>query len=180
MDINSTWKIPVQNWTKIDEKSALFIFNESTKLLTHTIEIGDKITNRSYNFLLLVISMLTAVIGFSINKLLDNSLMVKYIICNSVFLIAMSIVCYILIKLISPRILHHSGRIPIEICSKEFLIENYSYLSVILNEIENNQHKIDSNLFANSKRLKRLNNSISSLLTITVIYAVVMITLALL
>jgi hypothetical protein len=166
----SSWKLNITNWTKIPIETALILYNESTDYLKYTIDLSEKITQRAYTFSVVII----AAIGALINLMLSFKIETHYdkivfgLICLSVAILF--VLGLYLVKIIFPFGLKQLGRQPKELNDDKYLTPSHltneqSYLAFVVNEIQNNQVKIDFNLDSNSRRLK----SFKTLIVLTLI-----------
>ena len=166
----SSWKLKITNWTNIPIETALVLFNESTDYLKYTIDLSEKITQRAYTFSVVII----AAIGALINFMLSFQVKTPYdkIIFGLIFLsvLILFVLSLYLVKIIFPFGLKQMGRQPKELNDDKYLTPSHltkeqSYLAFIVNEIQNNQVKIDFNLQANSERLRLLKTLIILILS---------------
>ena len=176
------WKIQVNDWEKINKESAMFIINEADKFLKYTIEVSDKITTRAFSFLLITLTILIGIIGFTFQSYKECSALSPNLICNFLFAIMLIIVSVFLILIVSPRFFMMTGRSPKEIAINEFLCNDsltpeLSYLALILNEIENYQAKIEYNIDQNQKRTKRFKNILIAMIIASFVYLLIMVTI---
>jgi hypothetical protein len=177
--MENNWTIQVKDWTLISKDSALFIIGEADKYLKYTIEVSDKVTARAFSFLLICISIFTAIIGFTFKYYSENPGISLNLICNLLFAIMLLINCYLLILIVSPRFFMMTGRIPKEIAIPDFLdnqdlTAEQSHLALILNEIENCQTKIEYNINQNQDRLKMFKRTLIVLILGSAIYLALM------
>lgn len=151
----SKFEIPKKNWKSIPVKSAEFILNESKDYVDYTLKASEKVTNRSYSMILILIGILSAIGGYTFDDMVTKELtQITYL--NIFFII--TIVCLItyLSFNVFPNKIMVKGRIPKELARKEFLVipnmtPEENYLMYVIQEIENVQHKIDYNQIQNMK-----------------------------
>lgn len=169
------WKLNFKNWRNMSIDTALLLLNESKEYLDYTINLSDKLTQRGYTILMILL----AIIGGLTNKLLSfnldsslNQVIFTLVFCSLIFSIGLGIY---LLKLIFPFDMKQRGRIPKELSNEEYLIpsnlnQELAYLSFVLNEIQNIQSKIEYNVNMNSKRLKVFKSLLISLLIFFAIF----------
>lgn len=155
------FKLQLKNWTKFPIESAKLLYDESSDYLQYTVNLSEKITQRAYTFSIIVI----AAIGALINTMLSFKIETSYdeIVFGLIILsvIVLFVLGLYLVKLVFPFGLMQMGRQPKEINENKYLApENLtneqSHLSFLINEIQNNQTKINYNNNANAERLQRL------------------------
>jgi hypothetical protein len=134
----NNFKIQVSDWTKINVDNAKFILEEAKDYVKYLSDASDKITNRAFAILAILIPITSALIVFVVNegiKPVDS----YEAIYNLLF-----------IAIIALR----------DLCIKEFLGIDFdaelAKLSIVLGEIEASQVKIDYNEKQVSDRTKLL------------------------
>jgi predicted membrane protein len=155
------WKLNITNWTNLSIDTALFFYNESSNYLKYTIDLSEKITQRAYTLSVVIIAAIGALINFMLSfeiKSIYNEILFSLIVLSVLVLFVLGLY---LVKVIFPFGLHHLGRQPKELNSDKYLTPEHltkeqAYLSFVINEIQNNQVKIDFNLNVNTSRLKNL------------------------
>lgn len=173
---NDMYKIKVKDWRKIPLKNLEFILSQSEIKLNYTIQNSDKITNKFYSILLLLIGLFTASVGYFSSEYScvlshDN----KYFI-DLVFLVILFIEILFFIKYTSPRLFHGNGRFPHELSNKENLQtsesinEDEQYKSLLIGEINNIESKLIYNTNQNQNRLSCLKKLIYSIVIFSLIY----------
>ncbi|MEM6719464.1 MAG: hypothetical protein AAF611_09130 [Bacteroidota bacterium] len=173
----SEFKIPKESWKSIPIDSALFILNESKDYIDYTLNESDKITSRSYSLVLILVTLLSAIIGYTFSTLVAGEL-TKITYVNFFFIFTIVIIVIYLSMIIFPKKMIVKGRMPKELALKEFLINpkltsKENYLSFIIQEIENSQHKIDYNLKKNKARRERLRLAMYTIIILLPIYVIV-------
>jgi hypothetical protein len=168
------FKIEVSDWTKINIESAKFILEEAKTYVKYLSDTSDKITNRAFAILAILIPITSALIVFSVNERFKPLIGDKVISYLMLFvIIGLIATMFGLSSIIFPRMFMPLGREPKQICTPEFLSVNFDIelakLSMVLNEIENCQAKVDYNKSQNSNRTKQLKHAMLSLGLIFVI-----------
>ncbi len=168
------FKIEVSDWTKINVDNAKFILEEAKTYVKYLSDTSDKITNRAFAILAILIPLTSALIVFSVNERFKPVIGEKVIFYLMFFvIIGLIAVMFGLSTIVFPRMFMPLGREPKQICTAEFLSVNFDIdlakLSMILNEIENCQSKVDYNKSQNSRRTKQLKIAMLSLGLIFVI-----------
>lgn len=159
--MEKTWKIEVPNWTKVPLQVALEILEESKDYLSYTISEADKITSKTFAFILLSISSIGALIGVTINEINSEKVNDCFVMLNLIFVFITFLLILHFVRIHFPRYFMMKGRRPEEVAKKEIICpsnlnEEQIHLSYILNEIENNKTKIDFNYNSNLKRIRLL------------------------
>ncbi len=155
------WRIKVPKWYNIPIESATLILEEGKNYLSYTITEADKITAKSFAFILLLISAIGAIIGVT-NSELNSRIINKAFICfNMIYVFIIFFLVLFFVKIHFPRLFMMQGRKPDEIANKEMLApknlpNEHIHLSLVLHEIENCKAKIDFNYNQNIKRIKLL------------------------
>lgn len=154
------FKVPKKNWKSIPIDSAKFILNESKDYIEYTIGEAEKITNRAYSLLILLTTILSAIVGYTFNKILIVNFPKTVVYLNFYFTIIIAVFIVYLLRLVFPRSIKPKGRKPSELARIEFLDNKLNktenYLAFILQEIENSQSKINFNLNKNKERRDKL------------------------
>lgn len=156
--------LPTTNWENIPLENALFILNEGKDIINGLAERSNRITERAFSIINLLIPIILALIGISFNASIKSSLP------GVIFLGLITAICSLILvvvklgNIITPRLYHMSGREPKEISTNKLLglSENpqNSYLALILIEIEHTQEKIEYNKNVNVSRSKTLKECI--------------------
>ncbi|WP_046756195.1 hypothetical protein [Kordia jejudonensis] len=172
----SKFEIPKENWKSISIDSALFILNESKDYIDYTLKESEHITSRSFSLVLILISLLSAIVGYTYGKIVDSEL-ANLIIVNCVFIITIVFLLIRLFMIVFPKKMIVKGRIPKELAQKHILITpkltaQENYLMLIIQEIENSQHKINFNLKQNKSRRDRMKFVMYTLIILLPIYLV--------
>ncbi|KAB8151674.1 hypothetical protein EZY14_017360 [Kordia sp. TARA_039_SRF] len=172
----STLEIP-KEWKKISVKSAEFILNETKDYVDYTLKEAEKITNRTYALLLLLITILSALIGFTYTTILEGNY--NGIIYVNFFII-MTIAAFImyLSSVIRSRGMKVKGRRPEKLMKTTHLInpalkDEENYLAFILREIINCEDKIAYNLSQNKLRRNKLNMTLKAIAVLFPLYIVI-------
>ena len=162
------FKIEVSDWTKISIDNAKFILEEAKSYVKYLSDASDKITNRAFAILAILIPITSAMLVFVVNEkvkpiLSDN--VIPYLLLSVI--IGLIAIMFCLSKIVFPRMFMPLGREPKQIATDEFLAVNFDVElakhSIVLNEIENCQSKVDYNKTQNSQRMKQLEYAMLSL-----------------
>lgn len=173
------WSINIEKWEEINPESAKFILEQGEKFLGQTLEIGEKISSRAFSLILILITLVSALTGYSINKYLTENVLSGLIIVNTLYILILIVILYFLFMIIFPRLTYVSGRKPSDIAIPDFLENekpesNVKHLALVLNEIENCQFKIDANEKQNEERITQLKRCITALCISFLIYMAIM------
>ena len=156
--------IDITEWKTVNIESAKYILHESNTYLKYQVDSTDKITNRAFSILTLLIPITSVIVAFFINEkykpvYCDRSLNILLLIV----LVALISIMFFLGKLVFPRLFMPLGREPRVIAIQDFLINADSYLALVLAEIETAQERMDYNEIEIAARVKTLKNSMISL-----------------
>lgn len=172
----SKFKIPKENWKSIPIDSALFILNESKEYIDYTLKESESITNKSYSLILLLTTILSAIVGYTYDIIVNNNIS-AIVYLNFFFTFMITFLLVHLSIIVFPRRLMVEGRKPEELARDYLLItpkltEKENYLSFIIQEIENSQYKIDFNLEKNKKRSNKFKFVIYTIIISLPIYLI--------
>ncbi|PZR28965.1 MAG: hypothetical protein DI535_04440 [Citrobacter freundii] len=169
---------PIKVWTiNKEQKNRLrlddtrFIFEQADKMLRETIEIGNIIATRTNTLITISSGSLIATISYLITT-------IRNLAFDSLFFIGVITTIYLFVLVyygfenIKPAVYISSGSLP-EILVDQFLpdyeIANYDQLRTFyINEFENYQFRIETNIGINRLRWKRYNNLLKSLLLLPI------------
>ncbi|AXG68123.1 hypothetical protein KORDIASMS9_00313 [Kordia sp. SMS9] len=173
----SEFKIPKENWKSISIDSALFILNESKDYIDYTLKESESITSRSYSLVLVLVTLLSAIIGYTYSKVVEGELS-NIIYINFFFIFTIVMLVIYLSIIIFPKKMIVKGRMPKELALKNVLItpkltDKQNYLAFIIQEIENSQHKIDFNLRKNALRRSKLKMTMYTIIVLMPIYLII-------
>ncbi|MDO1512369.1 hypothetical protein Q2T41_18180 [Maribacter confluentis] len=173
----SKFKIDKSNWKSIPIESVKFILSEAKDYLDYTLVESNKITSRAYSIILLLFAVLSAVIGYTFNKMVLGGFE-KIILLNFCFVAVLVFILIQLGRLIFPRKIMQKGRIPKKLALPQFLNNpklngNENYLAFIIQDIEVVQEKIDYNLIKNEKRQGKLKNNMIAVAVLFPLYLII-------
>jgi len=173
----SKFKIPKENWKSIPVKSAEFILNENKDYIDYTLKAAEKITNRASFLILILITLLSAIVGYSFDTVINNGL-TSIIYINFFFIFTITFLIIYLSLIIFPKKIMVKGRLPRELAQERFLIlpkltEKESYLMFVIQEIENSQVKIDFNLKQNEKLGNKMKTIMYAIVILLPVYLVI-------
>ena len=175
-------KLEVSEWEKIDLENAKFILNQGTEYVKYLNEINEKTTGRVFTLLSILLPIESALIVFLINEKLKDTID-DYVVAGLILfeIFAIILVMFVLGSIALPRLYKPVGREPYEIWQNELLLgidydKALAQLSIVLNEIENCQSKIQYNQQKNNLRIQKLK---ISMLAIGISLMIAVITLSL-
>ncbi len=170
------YKINVKDWTKIPLQTLQFILSQAERKLEYSIQNSDKITNRFYSILVVLVGLFTASIGYFSSQYSEKFVYdCKYFI-NLSFLVILLIEILLFIKNINPRNFMGLGRSPKELSNidllqpNDALSEQQQYKALLIGEINNLESKIEYNTNQNRSRLTTLKYLIYSIVFLVSIY----------
>lgn len=174
--METEWQAKIENKKKLTVEDARFIFEQSEKFLLDVIDAHKTIIDRTNTLLALIVTILTGLIGFNVNKIeggfgndtLSNSLwvLVTYLIVGAIYLA----------KNIKPISYMASGSQPKKIFDDRFFHENIPQTSRIIymysSEIERYQTRIKENMAINDSKWAIYKNGILILTGIPIVFLV--------
>ena len=173
------FQIPVSDWTLVGIDNAKFVLLEAQTYAQYLSDVSSRITARAFSILTVLVPITSALIAYVVGQTMkDNP---NYFITYYIVLIVIGLIAtmFFLGKTIMPRLFMPLGRKPIEICNDEMLgvtlSKKLSLISIVLNEIENCQQKIDFNELQNTSRNKMLNSCMKA---IGILFAIAIIVIA--
>lgn len=175
-------RLEVSDWQKIDLENAKFILNQGTEYVKYLSEVNEKTTTRVFTLLSILLPIESALIAFLISATLKDSID-DYVLSDLILfeIFAIIVVMFVLGSIALPRLYKPVGREPYEIWQNEQLLgidydKAKAQLSIILNELDNCQSKIQYNQQKNHGRIQKLK---ICMLAIGVLLMVAVITLSL-
>lgn len=148
----------VPDWREIKLDNAQMILEEGKDYVKHLTYSSDKITNRAFAILAILIPITSAMIGYAVTQRDKPDHFIYYIILGAA--VCLIVIMFGLGKLIFPRLFMTPGRAPKEVYTADFLGLNFdpdkARLALVLNEIKSCQKKIDYNESQISDRMKLL------------------------
>lgn len=151
------FKVTKELVKKTDINTAQFLLTESKDYLDYTLAESNKITQRAFSYLIIFLSVLSADIGYTFTVLINSTN--KLIYYNFCFLVILSIFIRLSILILKTRGIYQKGNQPQKLynnyLSKD-LKKDESLLIVVLNEINQVEHKVTGNLSINEKRRSKL------------------------
>jgi hypothetical protein len=170
------WRANIANKKKLTESDARFYFEQAEKFLLDLIEAHKTIVDRTNTLLGLLITILTALIGYTITKIEDgfgNDHVRDAVIVLIVYLILGGIY---LITNISPTNYMASGSQPKSIFTDYFFKESIPkedrIIRLLSSEIERYQYKIQVNGEINNKKWKIYRNGIYILTAVPLVFLI--------
>ena len=148
-------EITEDNFNNLSIEEAKFIFEQSDKFLKDKVETSQVIVARTTTLLTLIIGIIIGLISYSITIWQKNCVLSPDIITALGISLYSFVICFFLIRNISPKNYLISGREPSRIITNEFFTasdEKIRILWIYLSEIKANQFKIDKNEEVNNKR----------------------------
>lgn len=179
MESQKTWRTDVQEWTKINKDLINFYLNQAESELKSSLDVHDKITQRAFTILTILIPVLSISFGYLIHQISGHNTDKFILVIAIAALFAAMVALFNLIRLIFPRQWMVMGRQPKEIFISAVIDNNKEltpeqlHIGIVMREIEDIQYKIDYNWEHNETRLKTLKRVIwiiaSSLFVITLL-----------
>lgn len=162
MESQKIWRTDIQNWTRINKDLINFYLNQAEAELKASLDVHDKVTQRAFTILTILIPVLSISFGYLIRQMSEHNADKFLLVIAILVLIAASVALFFLIQLIFPRQWMILGRQPKEILisaavdSNDELTPEQLYVGIVMGELENIQYKIDYNWAYNIQRLKIL------------------------
>jgi len=160
----ANYKIPIEDWTKINLDNAEFILKEAKDYVVYLNTESDRITERAFSMIKILLPTVVVLIGIFARSASTGKL--GWIeVCT---LAAISLAFYFLYqfyKLTFPRVYKPLGRNPKELGQASFYgvdpayDEKESKIALYMNEIENSGDKIEYNEGQNLSRSKKLSRN---------------------
>ena len=157
------WNNTVKDWELIEDKTYDFIQSEADKKLKDSLEESEKITNRSYGLIAIMIVVFGALLGKVISYTgEDNN---RYFIIVLIGSLILAYIFYNLYTLIKKRDAYSYGTDPSILFSPELLEypndnADDRHRRVALYNLEQTQYKITKTEIANEERINKFNNSL--------------------
>jgi hypothetical protein len=168
----NVWQISQENEKKLTLEEAKFIFSQAEKQLRESINNSNSIVTRTTILFTVIVGLLSALIGYTINKM-DTGMDYKLCIISLVSSLYLFCVAYYVIKNIKgqdymsmgsePNMLFHDYYFQTYPNKEEREVQNY------ISEIKNYQERIVNNKKVNNSRWNRFHNSINYLFCFPVI-----------
>ncbi|MBU1759227.1 MAG: hypothetical protein KKB19_00100, partial [Bacteroidetes bacterium] len=162
------FKIEITDWTNIDLVNAKFILSEAKDFCKYQNDNSDKITNRAFSILSILLPIVATLIIFIVKEkstpTFSDDLVFKLL---SFVVIVLLIIMFFLSQVVFPRMFMPLGREPKDLCSSDFLgttlKKENAQIALVLNEIEATQLKINYNKKQNLTRTTKLKWSLISI-----------------
>lgn len=156
--MNTDWKADIAQWSKIDIEIYKLCFDQGQKRLNTLVEDGEKITNRSYALVGILVPLLGICMGTLINYIKNHEFGFG-IVVSIAGTTSFTICLYYLSQLIRPRSEHHTYIEPKDIFVSEqlefeFKSPDHNIKSLYFNELQHIQTKIDFNKNVNASRVQ--------------------------
>lgn len=155
--MDNIWKVPHQDWENIDPKIAEFILAEGKEYLKDIWDVYEKTTQRSLIIITILITGLSAIIGFVWNRTVQNDYDKFFVV---LIVIGIVVIIFLQVSVILPSKMLYQGREPKQVAVEGMLYnkldDDRKYLAFLLNEISNVQFKIDCNYGIVRKRMSQL------------------------
>jgi hypothetical protein len=163
-------------WKTFSLNTANFILLEAKDYLDYSINESDKITKRTYTLIIGMGTILTAIVGYTFDKVLEDNIS-EIIFMNFFLCIILSFFLIYLGRVLFPRKLMVKGRQPKELAISKIiytpeLSKEENYLAIVIQEIENIQRKIDYNLALNNRRRNKLKITMISISILFPLYLI--------
>lgn len=164
--LTEDWKTDIKDWTKIKEKTAKLMLEQSESVLKETLETAKSISTKAEKILTILIPITTALITYLFSKKpsdLFDFLPLTGLSCLPVLLISIgfSYSNFLKYEIAIP------GEFPKKLVVSMFIDRDFSedqqYVNMVLSICENIQRRIDINEVANTKRTTSNTRSIKTL-----------------
>lgn len=157
------WRHTLKDWELVPKDSYKFILEQSDKRLKDILDDGEKITSRAYGLIGIIAPLFATAIGVILKKYSEDSVNQMLFVISVIDAIVLSVCLYFLFQIIKVRAVWNAGTEPKKVLLPEYVEipnlddeEKVKYL--FLSEIEQNQHRIDSNRSVNLKRIETFKN----------------------
>lgn len=152
------WRHSLKNWENVDKDVYKFCFEQAEKRLKDVLDDSEKITSRTYALIGILIPVLSVCVGIVLKSLVLKSGMGFLGTISIISILILGGCLFFLASIIKERDVWFSGTEPQDILLSHYVevdtLENdepvkYMYLS----EMEQIQHKIESNKTVNEQRI---------------------------
>jgi hypothetical protein len=147
-------EIESSSWKTINQSSLEFILKEAQTRVSFINEQSNRISNRAYSILTILITILSVLIGLISSQFqrMNSFMFLLLLLLVIAFMISMSI----LVSIISPRQFSPSGRLPSELNKEKYYHGDDALRLLFLNELTNCDSIIRSNYEINGIRMAKL------------------------
>jgi hypothetical protein len=156
------WKSELKDWENVGTESYKFCLSQAEARLSSVLGNSEKITSRSYTLISIIIPIVAVCVGGVLNISSKEDKSYPIIILSIVSGLVLIGCLYFLITLIQKRDIWDIGIIPKDIVKSEYLefdgLTNEETLKYLyLSQIEEVQHKIESNESVDKGRIETFN-----------------------
>ena len=157
------WELKLENWVEANPKILIKIHDKGNQLLDYTIVLDEKISNRAFTLISILVPILYLVLGLILRfAFYDMEIEDRPILWISIVVCLINGICLgYLIWIVFPKSFMHPGREPkassnINFIQSEKFSPDEQEIGFLINEIQNLQFKIEHNESINRKRLRYL------------------------
>jgi hypothetical protein len=154
--LEKTWEIPSEYVARMEIQDAKFIFEHTEKLLKDTVDTSAVVVARSTVLISIAVAILTALIGYSINRWDTNKSFDNLLITALISAAYMVVVCFTIYQNIKPHTYGTVGAEPDLFFRENFYSEEIQkeqrQIYLYANEIEQYLKRIKLNKGTNTKR----------------------------
>lgn len=177
------WRHNLKNWENVNKDVYKFCFEQSEKRLKDVLDDSEKITSRTYSLIGILIPVLSVCLGIVLKSILMKS---EFGFIGGICIISILIlgVClFFLASIIKKREVWFSGTEPQDILLSHYveidtLVDDEPLKYMYLSEMEQIQHKIESNKSSNEKRIGIFSKCLTTIVVTTVIVLASILSLA--
>jgi hypothetical protein len=168
------WRHSLKNWELVNKDVYKFCFEQAEKRLKDVLDDGEKITNRAYTLIGILIPVLSVFVGVLLKNFSSKTVFDFVSILSLLGIVVLGICLFLLSRLIKVREVWFSGTEPQDIILSHYLeidslTEDESLKYMYLSEIESIQHKIDQNKLANEQRIRIFSNCLTVVIITTIV-----------
>ena len=163
------WISDIENEKDLTQNKIDFIYNNAIDYMKE-IKFGfDKINQKTT----LLLSYLSIIIAFLVNKILDNQLIIEYkIFAISIIIIYFFNILYITIKLLNPKLSEAINSEPKNLLNKNNMVNNLEKIKFYA--LHNMQNRIDKLLIEQDIIVSYLQNSINVTFVLPLLMAILL------
>ena len=154
------WHSQIADWDKVDDQIYQLVMSESEKMSKDTLDDSEKITNRAYTLINILILLIGIFITYVIKNVATNEFDSFLSVLSIVLLIPILICFYLCYGLVKKRTIYRNGTNPNEILIPKYIdrldyndADKYKRLALFV--IEQNQEKIRLVEENNSRRVRK-------------------------
>lgn len=172
------WRYSDKNWKEINNDTLEFLLSQSESKLVRTIDISNQITSKGYQLISLSVALISIAIGYVIKTNPNwNNIDDQFLYFSIITILCLSISIIYLFKIIFPRKIILPGSEPKHLLLpkqiSKYKSEKLQVKYFKLNELENNQFRIEYNRGINNKRIEYLKKVLISIIAAPTIALVI-------